>query len=120
VLAQWFNEARAEGHSEARAVDLIAARLGESPTEARRLIRDIGRVRFGGGGQRRDAKPAAVGNGARPAPQLDEDAMRAFYRVGRLTLAPEHALRALAKRFNLRVQDARLIVAETERELGSE
>jgi hypothetical protein len=39
---------------------------------------------------------------------------------GRLTLAPEHALRALAKRFNLRVQDARLIVAEIERELGSE
>jgi hypothetical protein len=122
VLAGWFREARAEGDSEQQAVRRIAARLGETEVEARRVLVQVGRVNLKGGVRRSAsaARPAAAvsGNGQRPGlAQLDESAVADYYRVGRLTLAPDHALRACAKRFGARPHDLRPIVNAVEREL---
>jgi hypothetical protein len=114
VLAEWWAEARAESASEREAVRLIAARLGESEGEARRILTQIGRVNLGGssGGARRSA-PDAPSNGAVPvAPQLDADAVRAYFRAGLASGLPRQAaVKAAGKRFGARPHDVRVLVA---------
>jgi hypothetical protein len=124
LLAQWWAEARDATGSEAEAVGVIAERLGESQTETRRLLTTIARVKVGGT-RGKQAKPTArpvsesvSGNGRPEVPQLDEDAVRAYYANGlKSGLSREHALRAVAKRFRVRPHDARLIVSGVEVEL---
>lgn len=127
VLADWWAEARESAPNEAEAVRVIAARLGESESEARRLLTTIARVKVRGtrGTQAKPtARPpeSAGGNGqARPGvPGLDEDAVRAYYRNGRQSgLSRDHALRAVAKRFRVRPHDARAIVSAVEIDMGA-
>ena len=126
VLSQWWREARDAAGSEREAVGVIAARLGESESEARRLLGELARVKLTGAPVRRSVptvKPArpvgeSVSGSGRgvPAP-LDADAICDFYRKGRATLSPQAALKAVARRYNCRPHDARSIVASVENEL---
>lgn len=127
-LEAWFRELRDGGKTEAQALEVIAGRLGEPVIETKRIVSSIAGVKLRGrvqghGGARRSApatRPAESvnGNGQRPElAQLNEVAIRDYYRTGRLTLTPDRALRACAKRFGVRPHDVRPIVAAVERGL---
>jgi hypothetical protein len=125
VLTQWWREARDASVNEREAVAAIAARLGESEGETRRLLGEVARVKLKGAPVRRSAptaKPVArpvsesVNGRGVPAP-LDTAAICDFYRKGRATLSPQAALKAVARRYNCRPHDARSIVAAVENEL---
>jgi hypothetical protein len=122
-----WHEALNSTGTEARALRLVAARLGESESETRRILTTIARVKIEGTRGKRPAKPAARpmsesvhGSGHAPpgVPALDEAAVRRYYLNGRQSgLSRDHALRAVAKRYRIRPHDARLIVADVESEL---
>ena len=120
ALQRWWRELRDGGASEAEALREIAARLGETESETRRLLTTIARVKVEGSRGKRPAKPTARPaesvsnrNGQAPpgVPALDEDAVLRFYSTGRESgLSTENALRAASKRFRLRPHDVRAIV----------
>jgi len=118
ALGDMWREARERSGSDAEALRVVAAQLGESPGETRRILTVIGRVKLGGGGRSGTPK-AATPSVARAVPvQLDTAAICGFYRDGRHTgLQHSHALKAVCRRFGVRPPEARRIVADVAAEL---
>lgn len=114
ALTDLWHQARESASSEAEAVRVVARQLGESEGEARRILTQIGRVNLGGSsaGARRSA-PDAPSNGAAPVvPQLDADAVKAYFRAGLASGLPRQAaVKAAGKRFGVRPHDVRVLVA---------
>ena len=70
ALTDMWREALEKSGSEAGALRVVAAQLGESPGETRRILTVIGRVKLGGGrsGTPKAATPSVNGNDSRPVP----------------------------------------------------
>lgn len=119
VLREWFADARAEGLSEAQAVRVVARRLGENETTARRVLLRAGEKL--GGGDRGSQSARLSRRPAAPRKPLDEGAVRAAYRVHRKGgLGSTQAVKATARQVGVRPHDVRRVVGVTEFALRNE